>query len=205
MTGDARITSAACFARGRTALRTSDGKACLLARIERAGRDEVTFEGRADSQQGTCRSSDVLLSIVEIRFVRMGAGKATELGVHSIVRSPPRGVKRRSSSAEKALGALEENPLKLRRVAPAYLFRSEWRGESPAPAFARASVAKLMFSERVARDPCEKFCRLAERLNKRSPSARKVDGLTKSSPRQRPPVITKPCFAAPDSSVPRLG
>jgi len=100
----------------------SDGKAAWLARIERAGRDEVTFElVEPDSQRAPAFEATLLLSIVNRFRFEWALEKADRIGCHSIVPLAARGVKRRPQG-RKSSRSVEENLWKLRSSRAAYLF-----------------------------------------------------------------------------------
>ena len=129
----------------------SDGKVAWLARIERAGRDEVTFElvepiaSRAATFQAT-----LLLSIVKFDSFEWALEKATELGVHTIVplaaaRSEKALLQAAEKRSERWKKILLEASQQSRRISMPVLTGVE----KPSAAFARASVVKLVLSERV--------------------------------------------------------
>jgi len=133
----------------------SDGKTAWLARIEKAGRDEVTFQlvepiaSRAAAFQAT-----LLLSIVKFDSFEWALEKATELGVHSIVplaaaRSEKALLHAAEKRSERWKKILLEASQQSRRVSIPVLTGVE----KPSAAFARASVFKLMLSERVGARP----------------------------------------------------
>jgi len=129
----------------------SDGKAAWLARIDTAGRDEVTFElvepiaSREPAFQAT-----LLLSIVKFDSFEWALEKATELGVHTIVplaaaRSEKGLLHAAEKRSERWKKILLEASQQSRRVAIPVLGNVE----KPGATFGRASGAKLMLSERV--------------------------------------------------------
>jgi len=133
----------------------SDGKAAWLARIETAGRDEVTFElvepiaSREPAFQAT-----LLLSIVKFDSFEWALEKATELGVHTIVplaaaRSEKGLLHAAEKRSERWKKILLEASQQSRRVTIPVLGNVE----EPGGAFARASGVKLMLSERVGARP----------------------------------------------------
>ena len=129
----------------------SDGKAAWLARIERAGRDEVTFQlvepiaSRAAAFQAT-----LLLSIVKFDSFEWALEKATELGVHTVVplaaaRSEKALLQAAEKRSERWKKILLEASQQSRRMSIPVLAGVE----KPGAAFARASDVKIMLSERV--------------------------------------------------------
>jgi len=133
----------------------SDGKAAWLARIETAGRDEVTFElvepivSREPAFQAT-----LLLSIVKFDSFEWALKKATELGVHMIVplaaaRSEKALLHAAEKRSERWKRILLEASQQSRRVAIPVLGNVE----KPGSAFARGSGVQLMLSERAGARP----------------------------------------------------
>jgi len=161
------------------------------------GRDEVTFElvepiaSRASAFQAT-----LLLSIVKFDSFEWALEKATELGVHSIVplaaaRSEKALLHAAEKRSERWKKILLEASQQSRRVSIPILTGVE----KPGAAFARASVAKLMLSERVDARPMREILPAGGASQLTLAIARKVAGPTKSSPRQRPQGFTKPLWA----------
>ncbi len=137
----------------------SDGKVAWLARIERAGRDEVTFElVEPIASRAPAFLTTLLLSIVKFDSFEWALEKATELGVHSIVplaaaRSEKALLQAAEKRSERWKKILLEASQQSRRISIPVLSGVE----KPSAAFARASVAKLMLSERVGARPMRKI------------------------------------------------
>ena len=133
----------------------SDGTKVWLGRIDTVTRDTVEFSLLEEiaAFQPALRTT-LLLSVVKFDSFEWALEKATELGVHSIVplaaaRSEKTLLHAAEKRSERWKKILLEASQQSRRVSIPVLTGVE----KPSAAFARASVAKLMLSERVGARP----------------------------------------------------